>query len=131
MTVIKQAPRLGYMSNRDRRAAADEGDDAPEMGVLRVADANGRAIRMVPPGADVNGQAAWRIGTAEPNGPWGRQDHVIVIGNRNDALAEARRMWARYQNGREGYVLNGWLAIVSPETKMNGGAANGVTRMER
>jgi len=104
-TVIEQAPRLGFAPGEENR--------------FRVADSEGRPFSTPPPGADLHGVAAWTIGTRVPNGPWGRHEVVLVIGDRDAAIAAAREMWQQYGNGETGYIPNGWLRIVSPQTKLS------------
>jgi hypothetical protein len=104
-TIIEQAPRLGFAP----------GEDNP----FRVVDSDGKPIPTPLPGADLRSVAAWMIGTREPGGPWGRIEVVLVIGDRDAAIAKAREMWQQYGNGDKGYIPNGWLRVVSPETKLS------------
>ena len=114
-TVVEQAPRLGFQ----------RGNGNP----FHVVWADGPPIPMPEPGAEAEGVAAWRVGTRTPDGPWSREEHVIVIGDRGAALATAKDMWRQHGNGRTGFILNGWLRIVSPQTKLSDAQPNRVTRV--
>ena len=94
-----------------------------------IVDSNGRPIPTPDPGAEFDGVAYWQIGTLEPNGPWGGTQQVALVGTRAEALALAKQVWEQHHNGRTGYILNGWLKIVSPQTKIDGPRPDGVTRL--
>jgi hypothetical protein len=116
-TLVEQPPPLGF----DPGGAPDP---------IQVIDSNGRPIPMPDPGAEFEGVAYWRIGTLEPNGPWDVTQPVALIGDRAQALALAKQVWERHGNGRTGYILNGWLKILSPETKLaDEHHPDGVTRV--
>ena len=113
-TVVEQPPLLGGTG----------WDGVPVARVTR----GEQEISTPPPGADVAGIAAWHIGVREPNGPWGGDWHVVVIGDRDAALAKAQQEWTEHRNGEAGFIYNGWLRLVSPETKLSKGGAYAVTR---
>jgi hypothetical protein len=114
-TILEDPPPLGF--------------DPGIKGRFRIEDTEGRAIPTPEPGAEVEGVAAWRIGTRTPDGPWSIEEAVVVIGDRAAAVAEAKRMWEQHGNGRTGYILNGWLRVVSPNAKLAGKQQpGGVTR---
>jgi hypothetical protein len=114
-TILEDPPPLGFELGVKRR--------------FRIEDTDGQPIPIPEPGAEVEGVAAWRIGVRTPDGPWGSVEPVVVIGDRAAALAEAKRMWEQHGNGRTGYILNGWLRVVAPNTKLAGKQQpGGVTR---
>lgn len=114
-TILEDPPPLGFEPGAGTR--------------FRIEDTDGHPIPMREPGASVEGVAAWPIGTRTPDGPWSTTEAVVVIGDRGAALAEAKRMWEQHGNGRTGYILNGWLRVVAPNTKLAGKQQpGGVTR---
>ena len=104
-TIVEQAPRLGFAPG--------------ETNPFRVIDADNQPLPTPKPGADVRGVAAWMIGVRTPGGPWGRTGAVTVIGDRDAAIAKAREMWQQFRNGEAGYIPNGWLRVVSPQTRLD------------
>src|SRR6266545_900002 len=80
------------------------------------------------PGAKVDGIAAWHIGVLEPNGPWGGDHWLVVIGDRNDALAKAKELWQRLGEGEQGIIYNGWVRLIAPDAKVGPGGAYAATR---
>lgn len=80
------------------------------------------------PGSEIEGVAAWHIGVRMPNGPWGGDRHVILVGDREAALAKAHEEWKQHGNGEAGFIYNGWLKIFAPQTTLSRGGAYAVTR---
>jgi hypothetical protein len=114
-TLAEQTPRMGW----DPRGAP---------GPAPMVDSDGRAIPVAHPGAEFDGVAYWPIGSLEPKGPWGQVQPVTLIGTRAEAIALAKQVWEQHHNGPTGFILNGWLKVVSPQTKRQGPLPEGVTR---
>jgi hypothetical protein len=114
-TVVEQPPRLG-------------GSGWNGNPVTTVA----RGTEMLPvpePGSEVSGIAAWHIGVRQPNGAWGGNRYVLVIGTRDAALSAVRDEWKHHGNGEAGFIYNGWLRLIAPDiVRTGGGAAYSVTR---
>ncbi len=116
-TIITPGPPLGL-----------ETGVAVQDSLLQVAYQSGQRIPTAAPGAEVDGIAAWEIGTLQPKGPWNITKYVLVVGTREAALEKAKQMWAEHRNGRTGWILNGWLRLVSPQSKVQGNSPYMVTR---
>ena len=80
------------------------------------------------PGAEVGGVAAWAVGDRMPHGMWAEVLHVVVVGDRPAALAQARAEWASHCNGEKGFIYNGWLRLVAPGEEPSNARPFGITR---
>ena len=105
VTVVEPPPPLGISI----------GQNGPGRRIVR----GGEVLATPGPGANHAGVAAWVVGVREPDGAWSVVQYVVVIGDRDAAVAQARQEWERHGNGDKGFIYNGWLRLVSPRKKLN------------
>lgn len=112
LTIVQPPPRIGAQS-LDWSAAR-----------VACVSVGGQPLPLPDPGAAATTTdfAAWHIGYVTRSTSDRGDTHILVVGDRETAVAEASAMWLKYHNRGPGFIYNGWSHVVAPDAVTGPGA---------